>query len=126
MIYVIEAVGCGRFKVGYTDKSLDGRFKALATACPVDLRIVAVQRDGTRFVEHLMHRRMQEFRVRLEWFSENEYLRSWINKHAYTTPDAYRITFTAPRVDEWWLGVDKVDIIEAATAYGIIQGGGAL
>ncbi len=67
IIYFIEAVGCERVKVGWSQGWPEQRLASLQTACPFPLNaMVGIQ--GTQRVERWLHRRYASHRILGEWF----------------------------------------------------------
>lgn len=66
-IYVIEAQGLGRVKIGRTD-DLQSRYRDLSCASPVALRVMLVLRAGDGVSERGLHRRFAAHRLHGEWF----------------------------------------------------------
>lgn len=68
MIYVIEAVGSGCVKIGYTrSKDIQTRLDHLQIGCPLEL-IVRYTFKGGRKAERKLQETLGEHRVRGEWF----------------------------------------------------------
>jgi len=65
-VYVIEAVGLDRYKIGYTN-DIKTRMSALQTGCPVPIDVVCVLPCGAD-TEKWLHRRFEDYRVQGEWF----------------------------------------------------------
>lgn len=69
-IYVIEAIGLRRFKIGITE-DLGNRFPRYATECPVECRpvlVATVPIVALRIIEKKVHSHYAVKRVRGEWF----------------------------------------------------------
>lgn len=66
VVYVIEAVGLDRVKIGYTEE-LIRRFKEIRTSCPVRIRLVGFVK-GDRALEAWSHRLYKDRRREGEWF----------------------------------------------------------
>lgn len=69
-IYVIEAIGLKRFKIGITE-DLGSRFPRYATECPVECRpviVATVPVMSLRSIEKKLHKHYASKRVRGEWF----------------------------------------------------------
>lgn len=81
-IYFIEAVGCGRIKVGFTKGDPAERCRSLQTGCPFPLRVIAVFR-GSQRGESELHRQWAALRVagNVEWFVDDPTIRSFIAEH---------------------------------------------
>ena len=69
IVYVLRAVGSGRFKVGMTTDPAR-RFPRHVTDCPFPLEPLMVTWAESVF-EHKLHRRLRAHRVHLEWFTES-------------------------------------------------------
>jgi hypothetical protein len=73
VVYVIEAEGLNRIKIGRT-RDLAKRLLKMQTDCPVRLKLIAhLEDDGT--VEQLLHRRFAAAHVHGEWFEAGKNLR---------------------------------------------------
>lgn len=83
-VYLIEAVGTGRVKIGYGDDPAR-RIQSIATCCPFPIVVLAV-RDGSMALERAMHRGMAERRVHLEWFQKWDDAVRWF--HSVPEPSA--------------------------------------
>lgn len=73
-IYVIEAIGLRRFKIGITE-DLGSRFPKYATECPVECRpvlVATVPLMAMRHIERRIHVHYGAKRVRGEWFDLDE------------------------------------------------------
>lgn len=84
MIYVLEAVGCERFKVGYTKdihQFLHHRLITLQVACPFPLCLRAFKLDGTKYQERALLDEMKLRRVTGEWFRWNHRLAHFVRCH---------------------------------------------
>lgn len=67
-VYVIEASGIGRVKVGVS-KNVDSRASELQSGSPVPLRVSHVfETDDPYGVERAAHRALARYRVYREWF----------------------------------------------------------
>jgi hypothetical protein len=69
MIYLVEAVGVGRVKIGYTSGDARDRLAALQTGSPVPLRIVATMEGGPG-LERTLHAAFEVHRLHGEWFED--------------------------------------------------------
>lgn len=78
-VYVIEAVGSNRVKIGYTRKSVEERRTALQTGSPYPL-VILVTFPGSPRDERGMHERFAALRVSpaVEWFELDDRLRRFI------------------------------------------------
>ncbi len=65
-LYMIEAIGVGRIKIGWTT-DVGQRLVSLSTGSPVELELIAVTR-GTQHDEVQIHKLLSEHRVLGEWF----------------------------------------------------------
>lgn len=65
-VYVIEAVGTNRYKIGYTN-NIARRLSCIQTGCPVPISVVTVL-PMDQSAETWLHRRFDEYRVCGEWF----------------------------------------------------------
>lgn len=73
-VYVIEAIGLRRFKIGITE-DLGSRFPRYATECPVECRpvlVATVPVTAMRHIEKRLHVHYSAKRVRGEWFDLDE------------------------------------------------------
>jgi hypothetical protein len=66
VVYIIEAVGSGMVKVGFTS-DLQKRLRALRTSCPHHIRVLQTYEGGPA-KERELHDRWEKHRVRHEWF----------------------------------------------------------
>ena len=66
-VYIIEAVGAGRVKIGYAS-NVEQRLSTLRTASPLELRVVKVW-QASAALEKRLHEALAEHRVRGEWFA---------------------------------------------------------
>lgn len=65
-VYIIEAVGSGRCKIGVTN-DVPTRIKGLQTGSPFPLRVLAVI-EGGEDLEKFIHKQFAKFRKHGEWF----------------------------------------------------------
>lgn len=65
-VYMIEAVGLDRIKIGFTT-DLIKRLRTIQTSCPAPVRLIAVIR-GDRETERWWHDELRPFRAHGEWF----------------------------------------------------------
>lgn len=65
-VYVVEAVGVDRVKIGYSTH-VRRRMVALRTACPVPIRLVSAWEADPEF-EQRLHAALAEHRTHGEWF----------------------------------------------------------
>lgn len=88
MIYVLEAVGCERFKVGFsTDaRRFMQRFATIQVGSPFMVKLCA-WRDGTMYQEQELHASMSEHRIHGEWFRPNRKLTAFIALNRGTIDD---------------------------------------
>lgn len=73
-IYVVEAIGLRRFKIGITE-DLGNRFPRYATECPVECRpiiVATVPASAMRTIEKRVHSHYSAKRIRGEWFDLDE------------------------------------------------------
>ena len=77
-VYVIEATGFGRVKIGWTSGSTYKRMGMLQTGCPFKLRIVAELPFSTRRSEKDLHERFRAHRCGGEWFIFSDEIKSWL------------------------------------------------
>lgn len=79
-IYIIEAVGTDRVKIGHTKKTVESRLAQLQTGCPYPLLIV-VTFPGSVRDERAMHERFATARVgcNVEWFVVDTRLQKFID-----------------------------------------------
>lgn len=88
MIYVLEAVGCERFKVGFsTDaRRLMQRFETIQVASPFVVKLCAWA-EGTMCHEQELHKSMSKHRIHGEWFRTNRKLATFIALNRGTIDD---------------------------------------
>ena len=68
-VYLIEAEGSGRFKIGLTKRTPDYRLKQIANSSPFPLKLVAfIESNDSVNLERLWHQRFSDYRVFNEWF----------------------------------------------------------
>lgn len=84
VVYFIECVG--RIKIGYST-DLKGRMVALATGAPDALTLIAAI-DGTVQVERAIHRHLDEYRIKGEWFADCPAVRATIERLVAEGPGA--------------------------------------
>jgi Meiotically up-regulated gene 113 len=77
-VYVIEAVGTNRVKIGYS-LNPEKRIKELSTGCPFELQLVGCVK-GTIEREKQLHCRFTKYRVNGEWFELKGKLSQWISE----------------------------------------------
>jgi hypothetical protein len=75
VIYLIEALGTGFVKIGYSNNP-SKRLSGLQTASPHDLTLFRVL-PGEVEDEHDLHQRFSSHRVRGEWF-ESGPVKAWV------------------------------------------------
>ena len=75
MIYLIEALGTGLVKIGYSNNP-SKRLSGLQTASPHDLTLFRVL-PGEIEDEHDLHQRFSIHRVRGEWFAAGP-VKAWL------------------------------------------------
>lgn len=81
-VYVIEAVGTDRVKIGYTKLSEpDRRLGELSVASPFQLRLIVFigGSNGCYRHEQNLHKRFAGARVNREWFRRTADIDDWIN-----------------------------------------------
>lgn len=80
LVYFIEAVGCGRIKIGFTKGDPEERLRSLQTGSPFPLRVVATMR-GSAEEEAKLHHRFGDLRVapNVEWFKPGPPLLDFIS-----------------------------------------------
>ncbi len=66
-VYIVEAVGAGRVKIGWTGGSILRRLPELQVCSPFPLRLLAAM-SGSRLDERRFHCHFSEHRVIGEWF----------------------------------------------------------
>jgi hypothetical protein len=66
-IYVLQAVGTDKYKIGFTTRNPDSRLKELQTGCPFPLQLNHVWK-GSLQEELELHKALQPFRLEGEWF----------------------------------------------------------
>jgi hypothetical protein len=79
-VYFIET-DSGDIKIGYSEKSPLQRLRALQTACPMKLKLLAAT-PGNAEYERRLHARFDWSRIRGEWFQPTPSLRSFIRRIA--------------------------------------------
>lgn len=79
-VYIVEAVGTGLYKIGYTAVSIDSRLSGLQTGSPIPLRVACFIRGGDRDTEALLHGRFASDRVHGEWFKGSARLLEYIDE----------------------------------------------
>jgi len=67
MIYFIQAGESGPIKIGYTKGSIEKRIAQMQTGCHEELKC-RYKMDGDRETEKNIHKYIEPFRVRGEWF----------------------------------------------------------
>lgn len=72
MIYLIQAGDLPFLKIGYSE-NIQGRIANMQTHCPVEIRCL-VERNGSMLLEREIHRRLREYRARLEWFHHHPFV----------------------------------------------------
>lgn len=74
-VYLIEAAGTGRIKIGAT-QNITSRVRALRTGCPGKIEVLFLV-DGGQKEERALHRKFKSLRVdgTREWFHDNEVIR---------------------------------------------------
>lgn len=77
LVYVFRASELGRLKVGYTGRTLQGRFRAVQQGCPTVLEPMEWM-PGTRDVEQAIHADLREYRIIGEWFEDCENVRQYL------------------------------------------------
>lgn len=120
-VYLIEAAGSGRIKIGSASNPAR-RIRALATACPFPIVALAT-REGGQVLERAMHRALSDRRAHLEWFHKwagveqwfaafvpvrpacQTKLRDWLDDHSVSVPEfATRIGRTPEAVRRYTNG----------------------
>lgn len=70
-IYVIQAVGFNRYKIGFTTRSVEERLKELQPTkqCTPYKKVIETEiKDNAYQLEQLIHQYFKEYRVNGEWF----------------------------------------------------------
>lgn len=68
-VYLLNAWGTDRYKIGFTKSDVKKRIKQLQTGCPDELILVKVyESEEYKSVESWMHRKHHAKRVEGEWF----------------------------------------------------------
>lgn len=67
-LYFIQEGADGSIKIGWTEKELAKRLRALQTGNSRELRLLGAIGDATKATELLWHQRFHPYRVRGEWF----------------------------------------------------------
>lgn len=83
-IYFISAPECARIKIGYSS-SVATRFRALQSASPVELTLLAAA-DATANIEKAVHHKFIAYRAKDEWFRSHKALLDFIDKIAAGKP----------------------------------------
>lgn len=65
-VYLLEAVGSGRVKIGY-GMDVERRVAGIQTSCPFDIRVIATCK-GSPDLERRLHEHFKDLRLRGEWF----------------------------------------------------------
>lgn len=90
-VYLIEAVGSGRLKIGH-GRSATVRFAALRTASPFPLRLLrAIPTADSAALERRLHARYAAFQVHGEWYALPRDLLAALLREAFggrSAPDA--------------------------------------
>ena len=84
-IYALEAIGLNRVKIGWA-KSVRQRLRKIAAIIPVETRLVAA-RAGTRADEAAIHRDLDRWNVKHEWFTLSDEVSAYIALHLAATRD---------------------------------------
>jgi hypothetical protein len=74
-VYVIEAVGLNRYKIGFTNKTLEDRLYGLQSTkqcVPYRKLFESEPLDNAYQLEQSIHKQFEEFRVHGEWFELNK------------------------------------------------------
>jgi uncharacterized protein YozE (UPF0346 family) len=77
-VYFIQSQGTHTIKIGYTAGQAQNRLKALQTAHPYQLNILATL-PGDQNYEKLLHQRFAEYRLKGEWFEPHPDLLAFIS-----------------------------------------------
>jgi hypothetical protein len=98
-IYVVEAVGIDRFKIG-ASKGLHGRVEGIQTTCPVPAKLRLWLHGGFK-LEGKLHRLFDRFRCNGEWFEACPALRQFVEDALPFQRDCERLRSPkrAPGVD---------------------------
>lgn len=69
-VYVVHAIGTGMVKIGWTVGAgrVLGRVAEMQTGCPVALEVVHTVPHAPIATEKALHKELDSFRVRGEWF----------------------------------------------------------
>lgn len=78
-VYLIEAVGTGTLKIGYSAQYPGKRLGNLQTANPHDLRLVGFL-TGTRRDEQRYHAMFSHLHIRGEWFYATDEIREYFGE----------------------------------------------
>ena len=76
-VYVIEAVGTNRVKIGYT-KDPKKRYSHLNTASAVNLKVLCLIKVTTKKAEKVVQNLFADDRIKGEWFSKSKRLLDFI------------------------------------------------
>jgi len=77
-IYFLRMNGKGKVKIGYAT-NVESRVKALQTACPQTLHLLAFI-EGTEYEERALHRQFRAYREDGEWFRVEGKLKEYMAK----------------------------------------------
>jgi hypothetical protein len=78
-VYLIEAVGTGTVKIGYSAQYPGKRMSSLQTANPHDLRLIGFV-TGTRRDEQRCHAYFNHLHIRGEWFYATYEIREYFGE----------------------------------------------
>lgn len=68
-VYLLNAWGTDRYKIGITKGDIDKRIKQLQTGCPDEIILTnSYETENYRKLEGWMHRKLNSKRVEGEWF----------------------------------------------------------
>ena len=80
MVYVVEAVGSNRIKIGHTEsRNVKTRVSGLKTGCPFPLEVLATMPGGPS-QEYQLHSQFSEYRAVGEWFLLASPVVSWLEE----------------------------------------------
>lgn len=79
-VYVVEAVGADRVKIGLSHGTAEDRIAGLQTSSAFELRTLVVIPSADREFERETHERFASCRLRGEWFEFTPELRAWVER----------------------------------------------
>jgi len=82
-IYIVQASGRDKVKIGFTEGSVEHRLKALQTGCPESLALLA-SFPGTKAEEVALHKRFSQFALVGEWFELSPEIEEFVRQRQTT------------------------------------------